>query len=186
MSTNNVNVGVGNASGMFYHASNSPTPPTMPTSPFDAMTGFTEVGYVGEDGPTWTPYGATQVIKAWSLDAVRNIKTEKGSVKVPVISTTEESLKTVFGTGAVTQTAANTTHGNIVKVDTEGGPYNENEAFVLIGKDGTDGIMLSCPSGRVTEISEIPMKPGDAIMWEITIEGDWTFVKDDGQTTTSG
>ena len=186
MSTNAVNIGTGNASGMFDHAALTPTPPAMPTSPFDTMTGFTEVGFVGEDGPSWTPYGSTEIIRAWSLATVRNIKTEKGSVTVPVISTTTESLKTVFGAGAVTATAANTTHGNLTTVETAEGPYNEDEAFVLIGKDGDDGIMLSCASGRVTDIAEIGLAPGGAIIWSITITGDWTFVKDDGQVTTSG
>jgi hypothetical protein len=184
--TNEVNIGTGNASGMFYHAPLTPTTPTMPTSPFDEMTGFTEIGYVGEDGPSWTPYGSVEQIKAWSLATVRNIKTEKGTITVPVISTTAESLKTVFGADAVTETAANATHGNIVTVETEYGPYNKNEAFVLIGKDGDDGIMLSCASGIVTEISEIGFAPGGAIIWSITITGDWTFVKDDGQVTTGG
>lgn len=178
--TNAVNIGTGNASGMFYHAPLTPTPPTMPVSPFDEMAGFTEVGFVGEDGPSWTPYGSTEVIRAWSLATVRNIKTEKGSVTVPVISTTEESLKTVFGSAAVTSTKATAKHGNLITVKTEDGPYNEDEAFVLVGKDGDDGIMLSCASGRVTEIAEIGLAP-DGIIWSITITGDWSFVKDDGQ-----
>lgn len=184
--SNEVNIGTGNASGMFYHAPITPTPPTMPTSPFDEMTGFTEVGFVGEDGPSWTPYGSTEQIRAWSLATVRNIKTEKGSVTVPVISTTAESLKTVFGADAVTETAANSEHGNIVTVATEYGPYNKDEAFVLVGKDGDDGIMLSCASGIVTEIAEIGLAPGGAIIWSITITGDWSFVKDDGQVVTGG
>ena len=183
MSTNAVNIGTGNASGMFYHAALTPTPPAMPESPFDDMTGFTEVGFVGEDGPSWTPYGSTEIIRAWSLATVRNIKTEKGSVTVPVLSTTTESLKTVFGAGAVTETAATEKHGNLTKVATADGPYNDDEAFVLIGKDGEDGIMLLCESGRVTEIAEIGLAPGGAIIWSITITGDWTFVKDDGQQT---
>lgn len=181
MSTNEVNIGTGNASGMFFHAPLTPTPPAMPVSPFDEMTGFKEVGFVGEDGPSWTPYGSTEVIRAWSLATVRNIKTEKGAVTVPVISTTSESLKTVFGTGAVSTVEATAEHGNITRVDTADGPCNEDEAFVLVGKDGSDGIMLSCASGRVTEIAEIGLAPGGAILWGITITGDWTFVKDDGQ-----
>lgn len=179
--TNEVNIGTGNASGMFYHAALKPEAPSMPVSPFDEMTGFKEVGFVGEDGPAWTPYGSTEVIRAWSLATVRNIKTEKGTVTVPVISTTSESLKTVFGAGAVTTVEATAEHGNITKVVTDDGPYNEDEAFVLVGKDGDDGVMLSCASGRVTEIAEIGFAPGGAIIWSITITGDWSFVKDDGQ-----
>lgn len=184
MATNVVNIGTGNASGMFYHAPLTPTAPTMPVSPFDTMTGFTEVGFVSEDGPSWTPYGSTEPIRAWDLSVKRVIKTEKGTVVVPVISTTQESLKTIFGAGAVTHTAATTTHGNIETVSTENGPYNLDEAFVLVGKDGEDGLMLSCASGRVTEISEIGFTPSGAIVWEITITGDWSFVKDDGQKST--
>lgn len=185
MASNVVNIGLGNASGMFYHSPLTPTAPTMPTSPFDEMTGFTEVGYVSEDGPSWTPYGSTETIRAWDLSVKRVIKTEKGSVTVPVISTTQESLKTIFGAAAVTHTAATTTHGVIDKVDTANGPYTVDEAFVLVGKDGEDGLMLSCASGRVTEVSEIGLAPNGAIVWEITITGDWAFTKDDGQSTTS-
>ena len=184
MASNVVNIGTGNASGMFYHAPLTPTAPTMPTSPFDTMTGFTEVGFVSEDGPSWTPYGSTEKIRAWDLSTKRVLKTEKGSVTVPVISTTQESLKTVFGAGAVTHTAATSTHGNIDKVSTDNGPYNEDEAYVLIGKDGEDGLMLSCAKGKVTEIAEIGFAPNGAIVWGITIEGDWSFTKDDGQITT--
>lgn len=175
--TNEVNVGIGRASGMFYHA---PVGTSMPASPFDDLAAaFKEVGYVNEDGPTWTPYGSVEKIKAWSLSVVRTIKTEKGTVVLTVISTNGESLKTVFGAGAVTAATPTAEHGNLVTVTTEDGPYNEPEAFVLIGKDGDDGLMLSCASGVVTKIAEVPFAPTGAIGWNITIEGDWTFVKDD-------
>ena len=178
-----VNIGTGKVAGMFYHAPLSGgTAPTMPTSPFDTLaTPWAEVGYVSEDGPFWTPYGSTEKIRAWSRETVRQFDTEKGKVTVPVISTTEESLKTVFGTDHVTTTEATAQHGNITKVTTAGGPSSEKEAFVLIGDDGDDGLMLLCESGMVTEVDEIGFAPGGAIVWGITIEGDWSFIKDDGQ-----
>lgn len=183
-----VNIARGNtAGGMFYHSPlGGTTEPTMPVSPFDQLaTPWEEVGLVGEDGPSWTPFGAIEAIRAWSLENVRNVKTERGTMTIPVISTTKESLSTVFGAGAVTETAATASHGKLVKVTTDT-VQNENEAFCLIGKDGEEGLMWLCENGMVTEIAEVGMTPTGALIWNITITGDWSFTKDDGNLATGG
>ena len=100
-----------------------------------------------------------------------------------VISTTGESLKTIFGAANVSTTAASSTHGELTTVNTETGPDSTKEAFVLLGQDGEDGLMLATESGMVTDISEVGFAPNGAIVWSITIEGDWKFVKDNGQKT---
>ena len=179
--SNAVNLGLGKVAGMFFHA---PEKTALPVSPFDELGDeFKEVGYVSEDGPSWTPYGSTEVIRDWSRTLRRRFSTEKGSVSVPVISTTAESLKTVFGAANVTTTAATAQHGQIVKVDTKNGPDSTKEAFVLIGEDAEDGLLLMTDSGMITDIAEVGLAPNGAIIWNITIEGDWQFVKDDGQKT---
>lgn len=184
MATNAVNLGLGNVSGHFYHAIASSSI-VMPTYPQANPTGFTDAGYIGSDGPTWTPFGSMETIKDWSNMPRRNFTSEKGKVVIPVISTTEGSLKSVFGSDRVTTTAANSTHGNLVTVKTEDGPSSEAHAVVLIGKDGDDKLMLSCAEARVTDISEVAFTPDGCLVWEVTYEGDWDFCKDDGQTTTS-
>lgn len=184
MASNSVNLGLGAVAGHFYHAVAS-AEIVMPTYPKPNPTGFANAGYISSDGPTWTPFGSQEVLRAWDNTAVRTFSSEKGTVTIPVISTDEESLKAVFGSDRVTVTAATSEHGKLVTVNTEDGPSSEKHAIVLLGKDGDDALMLSCPEALITEIGEVAFAPDGAITWEITLEGDWTFVKDDGQKTAS-
>ena len=45
-----------------------------------ATTGsnWSVAGAVGEEGPSWTPYGSTEEIKLWDLSVARTVETEKG------------------------------------------------------------------------------------------------------------
>ncbi|MBQ9252630.1 MAG: hypothetical protein IJ188_08340 [Clostridia bacterium] len=129
-------------------------------------------GLVSEDGPSWTPYGSTESIKLWDLSVARTVETEKGSMRVPVISTDGESMKTIFGEDAVEATATGFT------VDASDGLKNKEESYVLYGKDGGDDLIWTCAHGMVTEISEVGLTPNGAMIWEITITGGWKFTKD--------
>ena len=91
---------------------------------------------------------------------------------VPIISTYAESMKTVFGTSAVTATATGFT------VDASDGPKNAEESFVLYGKDGDDDLIWTCQHGMVTEIAEVGLTPTGALIWNTTITGGWKFTKD--------
>ena len=181
----NVSVGNENASGMFFHAPyNAATPETMPTTGAEiaAMIASTTTtweiaGAISEDGPSWTPFGSTEGIRLWDLSVARTIETEKGSMSVPVISTTAESMKTVFGTDAVTSTT------NGFQVDATNGPKNKEESFCLYGKDGGDDLIWTCEHGIVTEIAEVGLTPTGALVWNITITGGWKFIKDTPSTT---
>lgn len=180
--TNRVNVSVGNenASGMFFHAPYNPdSPETLPTTgaavlALVATTGsnWKVAGAVGEEGPSWTPYGSTEDIKLWDLSVARTVETEKGTMTIPVISTDAESMKTVFGTAAVATTATGFT------VDASNGPRGAEESFVLYGKDGDDDLIWACQHGMVTEIAEVGLTPTGALIWNITITGGWKFTKD--------
>lgn len=175
----NVAVGNENATGMFFHAPYDPADPAdMPTTGAEvlALVGndspWKIAGVISEDGPTWTPYGSTESIKLWDLSVARMVETEKGSMSIPVISTDAESMKTVFGTSAVSTTAS----GFIVNADD--GPRNEQESFVLYGKDGDDDLIWTCVHGMVTEIAEVGLTPSGALIWSITVTGGWKFIKD--------
>ena len=179
--TNRVNVSVGNenASGMFFHAPYDPADPeTMPATGAEVLALVGEgsawkiAGAVSEDGPSWTPYGSTEAIKLWDLSVARTVETEKGTMAVPVISTDAESMKTVFGTDAVTATGTGFT------VDASEGPRAVEESFVLYGKDGDDDLIWTCQHGMVTEIAEVGLTPTGAMIWNITITGGWKFTKD--------
>lgn len=182
MATNDVNIGVGRVSGMFYYAPASDEL-TMPTFPSDTLAeAFVEGGFISEDGPTLTPFGSVDVIRDWSRTARRQVMTEKGTVQVSLISTTKDSLTAIFG-DRVTETAATTTHGKLLNVDMSQGPTSNHYAFVFIGKDGDDEFMISSADCTVTEVGDVAFNPTGAINWAPTIEGDWKFVKDDGQKT---
>lgn len=182
MASNDVNIGLGNVSGMFYYAPVDDEL-VMPTFPSDTLDeAFIEGGYISEDGPTLTPFGSVDVIRDWSRTARRQVMTEKGTVNVSLISTTKASLTAIFG-DRVTEVAATTTHGKLINVDMSQGPTSNHYAFVFLGKDGDDEFMICSADCTVTEVGDVAFNPTGAITWNPTIEGDWKFVKDDGQKT---
>lgn len=186
MSTNNVNLGIGRASGYFYHA---PKNTALPASPLAELAeAWTEVGYISEDGIAWSTGRSSEPLKDWARQIRRQIQSEpSGTVKAPIISTTAEVLKTIFGASNVTATAASTTHGALTSVDVGEGVISGEEAFLFIMKDGDDAMMLGTTCGYITALDDISFKPGDPITWNATVSADtWTFMKDDGQTTANG
>lgn len=181
MSTHNVNLGLGrdSVSGMFYYA---PKGTALPTSPADELAAsWINVGDIGEEGVAWTPIGSMTVIRNWAKEAVRNFSEENGSASAPIIYTTEEALKAVFGEAAVTVTEATADHGKIITV-TPKAELIEPLAFLFIGKDDDDLFMLGTSNGTVNSVGDVAFAPNGTISWNPTIEGDWTFAKDNGQT----
>lgn len=176
----NIAVGNENSTGMFFHCPyNAADPEDMPETGAEVLalvgtTGSTWAiaGLISEDGPSWTPYGSTDSIKLWDLSIARMVETEKGSMSIPVISTDAESMKTVFGSGAVTATSTG------FVVDASNGNHAAEESFVLYGKDGSDDLIWTCERGMVTEIGEVGLTPSGALIWNITVTGGWKFIKD--------
>ena len=183
MSTHNVNLGIGrdSVSGMFFYA---PAGTELPDYPAATLaSAWVNGGDISEDGASWTPIASMTVIKNWANEAVRNFSEENGSASASILYTTEESLKAVFGDDAVEVTAATATHGKLIKV-TPQAELIEPMAFLFIGKDDDDLFMLGTSKGTVNAISDVSFAPNGTINWTPTIEGKWTFVKDDGQKTT--
>lgn len=175
-----VNLGTGRASGYFFHA---PAGTALPASPLAELgQGWTEVGYIAEDGITWSTGRSSEPLKDWANKIRRQLQSEPtGTVAAPIISTTGEVLKTIFGAANVTATAATTAHGALVSVDVAEGVVSGEEAFLFIMKDGDDAMMLGTTSGFITALDDISFQPGSAITWNATVSADtWTFMKDDG------
>jgi hypothetical protein len=108
--------------------------------------------------------------------------TDSATMSVPVISTTEESLKTIFGANNVTVQAATAQHGKLVNVDITTNSVPEAEAYLFIMKDDDDTIMFGTTKGYISELGEVAFQPDAAITWTATVTADrWTFVKDNGQ-----
>lgn len=175
-----VNLGSGRASGYFYHA---PKNTALPASPLAELAeGWKEVGYIAEDGITWATGRSSEPLKDWANKIRRQLQSEPtGTVAAPIISTTAEVLKTIFGEANVTESAATQTHGKLVSVAVAEGAVSGEEAFLFIMKDGDDAMMLGTTSGFITALDDISFAPGSAITWNATVSADtWTFMKDDG------
>lgn len=186
--THNVNLGVGNAqdsgvTGMFYHA---PADTALPTAASGTPgSGWKEVGAVSQDGIVFNPNHTFNQLKNWANKIARTLPAENpGTVGAPVIDTTEEALKTVFGAENVTVAAATNTHGKQISVQITPDAMPEPEAYLFIMKDGDDMIMLGTTKGYITEVGEVAFQPTGAITWNPTISADkWVLMKDDGQVT---
>lgn len=188
MATHNVNLGIGNvqdsgATGMFYHADKGTAlPSAASTAPGSS---WKEVGAVSYDGISFNSNRTFNQLKNWANQIARTLPAESpGTVAAPIIDTTEESLKTVFGAENVTVAAATTTHGKQIKVEMTPDSMPEPEAYLFIMKDGDDMIMLGTTEGYITELAEVAFQPNGAITWNPTISASkWVLMKDDGQVT---
>ena len=186
MATHDVNLGIGNyadsgITGMFYHAAAGTALPTYPGETLGA--GWSEVGAISEDGITFNPNWSFDKLKNWAKQIERMLPgDESGTVSAPIIATTEESFKTVFGESNVTVTAATATHGKLISVDFTASGMPDAEAYLFLIKDGDDMIMIGTTKGYITELAEVAFQPDSAITWNPTISADkWTIMKDNGQ-----
>lgn len=181
--TNDVKLGIGKAAGYFYHA---PKNTALPADPLAELgEAWENVGYVAEDGITWHHGRTATPLKDWARQIMRQIQEDStGTVQVPIISTTAEVLKTIFGEEHVTETAASTAHGKLAAVEVEEGVISGEEAFLFIMKDGDDVMMLGTQNGFITEVGDVAFAPGDPITWDATVSAaKWKFLIDDGQKT---
>lgn len=183
MASNNVNLGIGLATGMFYTA---PAGTALPASPMVTPgSAWTSAGAITADGITWTTGKDSEPLRNWAKETERLVGSEEGgSVTAPMMYTTEETLKTIFGEDNVTVSAATQTTGKVVSVTVAPGVSASPMAFLFIMKDGDDMLMLGTEKGIVREVGDITFAPTEGITWEATIEAaSWTFAKDDGQVT---
>lgn len=179
---NEVLLGLGNATGMFFHA---PAGTKLPAGPFDTLDdAWTKAGDISEDGISFKMDRSTKDLKNWAAKVKRTIMEDHSeTVDAPVMDTTEESLKTIFGASNVTKTAATSTASAKISVNMSASSLPDPEAYLFLMKDGDAGIMLGCETGQITEISDLDFTPSDGITWKATIKGledGWTMVFDDG------
>ncbi len=164
-----VKLGLGLATGMFYHA---PAGTTLPTSLSTApTTPWAHVGDVTNDGITLALDKSVENLRNWANVIKRAIVTDHTeTVQSPIMDTTAESLKAVFGDENVT--SAN----DKVTVNLSATDLPEQEAFLWIMKDGDDMMAIGCTHGQVTAVDNVSFAPGSAINWTPTI----TAMGDDG------
>jgi hypothetical protein len=176
----NVLVGAGLATGMFYTA---PKGTALPSYPGASLTAdWSEVGAITEDGISLSlPNG--DVIRNWALVAERKINTENGQVTAPIMYTTKKVLETLFGENNVSYVAANSSHGNVAGVTLAPDVSADAAAYLFLMKDGDSLAMLGSSDALITEIGDVAFSATEGATWEATIDGTWTFMVDDGATT---
>jgi hypothetical protein len=164
-----VKLGLGLATGMFYHAPAGTALPTDPTETIPAT--WKHVGDVSDAGITLALNKSTQNIKNWANKIKRVLLTDHSeTIQSPIMDTVEEALKTVVGERNVT------TANDVITVNLSDGDLPPEEAFLWVMKDGDDMMMIGCSHGQVSAVDNVTMAPGAAINWTPTI----TAMGDDG------
>lgn len=183
MATNNVNLGIGMATGMVYMADAGTA---LPSSPLASLASdWKKIGAVTADGITWATGKDSEPIRNWAKETERLAASDEGgTVTAPLMYTDKATLEAIFGASNVEYSAATSSTGNITSVTVEAGVSASPKAFLFLMKDGDDTMLLGTTKGIVRDVSDISFAPTDAITWEVTIEAaSWTFKKDDGQVT---
>ena len=172
MSTHEVKLGIGDVSGMFYHAPAGTALPASANAPLAAA--WKEVGDVSQDGISFSKDMSTENLRNWANVIKRVFVTEHTeSVQAPIISTTVESLKTVLGEDNVAES------GNMITASLSSAELPPEEAFLFRMKDDDDMIVIACKKGQVTAIEGISFAPGSPITWTPTItalEEGWQLI----------
>lgn len=157
-----VKLGLGRATGMFYHA---PAGTALPTSLSETLpTAWKDAGNVTDAGITLALNKSVTNLRNWANVVKRVLLTEHSeTIQSPLMDTTEDSLKVVVGEDNVT------TANNVITVNLSDGELPPPEAFLWIMKDGDDLIGIGCSNGQVTAVDNVSFAPNNAINWIPTI-----------------
>ena len=163
----NVSTGKPNKSGAIYYG---PLTTTPPTSTEDALTGFTHVGYISEDGLTNDNAPSSEQVKAWGGDTVLNLQTERpDSFSFTMLETLNaDVLKLVYGDSNVDVSTAEATKGDITVKSTA----QELDAHVFVIDmivRGGKKKRIVIPNGTVSSLETINYKDNEATGYAVTI-----------------
>lgn len=147
------------------------TTAAAPTGTATVLTGFTDLGYIGEDGVTETHPGSGDVerIRAWQNGAtVRTIRTPSEDLPTWSFVLLETKLEVIelYYNATVTQTV---TEGSF-EYDSQ--DTRAHQSFVLDVVDGAELERVYIPKGVVSEIGDKVYANGEPIGYEVTIEGE--------------
>lgn len=144
-----------------------PTTATLPTSPSTDLTGFTELGYVSEDGLTNSNSMENTEIKDWGGTTVLNVQTGKSDTwKFTLLEILNaEVMKVVYGTDNVT---VDTLTG-VISVKANAKDVGQHAwVFDMLMRGGAiKRVVIPCAS--ITELGDIVYVGNDATGYEITL-----------------
>lgn len=151
------------------------TTATAPTGTAGAVTGFTDLGYISEDGVEFQlpDAGDSTAIKAWqngtTVRTVRTPSEDNPTWHFTMLETSLASVETYFGV-TVTQTA---TEGSFTyKVSNRG-----HNSYIVDVVDGAELIRDYIPYGIVTSVGTQTLSNGEVVGYEVTIDGELDPVK---------
>lgn len=142
------------------------TTATLPTSTSATLTGFTNLGYISEDGLTNEITRDSEEIKAWGGDTVLQPQTGfNDTFSCTLIETLNpDVLKEVFGASNV---SGSLSAGATVNVNS--GELTERAWVFDMVMRGNVAKRVVIPKGRITEVGEITYADSEAAGYEITI-----------------
>lgn len=151
------------------------TSATAPTGTAGAPTGFTDLGYISEDGVEigLPGVGDSTPIKAWqngtTVRTIRTASEDKPTWHFTMLETSLATVELYFGV-TVTQTAS---EGSFEYTVADRDPVS----LIVDAIDGAELIRDYIPNAVVTEVGAHTLSNGDAIGYEVTVEGDLDPVK---------
>ena len=144
------------------------TSATAPTGTASALTGFSDLGGISEDGVTLAlnDEGDSTPLKVWqdgaTVRTLRSTSEDNPTITCTLVETSVATIETYFGV-AVTQTV---TEGSFEFTST----LRDPASYVLDVVDGAELIRLYVPRGVVSSVGEITLANTEAIGYEVTIE----------------
>lgn len=144
---------------------------TLPTTAVATLgTGWTDSGYVSENGVAVTPTYSTVDIKDWSRSTVRTLLDEfTGEVTFAFIQTDYDSLVAIFGEDYVVKADATTTHGEQITVKI-GARMAPAKAWCFSMKDGDARVRIVLPNAQPTLNGDLTFVANKPITWSVSLK----------------
>ncbi len=121
----------------------------------DNFPGFTDSGYVNEDGLTLGMSKTFESIKDWDKSVVKRVLTEfDGTVSYKHLAVDEYSLGDMFGAQNVQVTPADGTHGEQFKVSVGADDLPSKQVLIKM-KSGDARMRIYLPNATVTETEDV-------------------------------
>ncbi len=130
----------------------------------DQFPGFTDSGYISEDGLTLGMSKSFENIKDWDKSVVKRVLTEfDGTISYKHLAVDEYSLADMFGADNVAVTSADGTHGDQFKVSVGADDLPARQVLIKM-KSGDARLRLYLPNATVTETEDIVFQRNTPIM----------------------
>lgn len=161
--TDNVRV-YGDITSAVYVGNKGTTPPTDPTAA--PGVGFTELGWLSDDGLTEVRDVSSDQKRAWQGGAL--VRTVRSSDTRRFKFVAWETTKTTLGLMRPGSTPTTTTGITTTAVKAFTG--SDQRAWIIDQRDGAINVRKVVANGEVVEVGDIKSSNGDVVAYEMTVE----------------